>query len=348
MSARSEARHAVAAALGIATGQQSLCACCGDSPFPRAVRAEVKLGHGFADFGLLCAPNAPDLCAGCVAILAGAPPHTLRMYSIAVIESQLRRLSFDEMWSILTAPPAGIRVLSWATSGQRHHVLHAETSSPALLRIGSDAGTISVIPERDAGLVTALLALRSGRRKDKAIFTRGEILSGDYRAHSIAAFGAQEWAQHESTISQRRGDPALALYVAHCPVTPPLTFTTDDMIDDTDQTAIKLLSALAQSSTMRATDGLVFWGTTFRRRVQRHSARDLPVFVSRMMSDIGVEPHTPGAQLAVQIASLPEPEAIAVSERLRTRPEILIALSYERIQQDKQNRKATAKEKATP
>jgi hypothetical protein len=333
-SPRSAARHALAAAMGVARGAGCRCFVCGASPYDSAGKWRKVLGAGFSDWDCCVDREAEDVCAGCLRLLSGRPgddPPPLRTLTVAVIGGRLVTPAWADVWSLLIAPPDDLQVLSWAVSRQKHHVLYAEPCTPAVLRIGSDAGTIDVRPQRDAPLCTAVLALRAGDDKGRAWFSRDEILSGHYSTTKIAARSAAAWAEAEAVIAPRRGDPALQIIVAHAPVTISPTTTESPMIDPTDERAIELLLALCQSSETRTKDGLTFWQALLPRRVQRHSGRGIEAFCAYMMADLAVPPSSPGGIAVAQYAaSITHDDAVAVMRRMRERPSLLIALAYDR------------------
>jgi hypothetical protein len=338
--------------MGVARGAGCRCFVCGTSPYDSAGKWRKVLGPNFADFDSCVDRAAEDVCAGCLRLLSGRPgddPPPLRTLSVAMIGGRISTPAWADVWPLLIAPPDDLQVMSWAVSRQKHHVLYAEPCTPAVLRIGSDAGTIDLRPRRDAPLCAAVLALRAGDDKGRAWFSRDEILSGQYATTKIASRSAAAWAEAEAVIAPRRGDPALQIIVAHAPVTISSTTKEPPMIDPTDERAIQLLLALCQSSEARTKDGLTFWQALLPRRVQRHSERVLEAFCARMMSDLSVPPSSPGGIAVAQYtASITPDEAIAVMRRMRERPSLLIALAYDRHKCATAARRHSAKGKPLP
>jgi hypothetical protein len=331
---RGRAKAALALALGVAPGDGVRCVLCGPSQFASAGLASKTLGIGFGEWDACDDPTAPDLCTGCARLMAGRPgstPRPLRDTTVAVLNGELVRPDVATVWAWLVAPPAGLTVLSWAISKQRHHVLYAGFSTPTRLLVGSDAGTIVVRPRDDHGLIAALLTLRSGPEPKKPWCSRDEVLSGRYRATTIARDPAR-WAAADTVLAGRRGDPALALYVAHAPVLPdPPTLHQDDqsMPNPVDAQATALLAALAKSSAYRSRDGLEFWNGLYARRVARHIGRPLPVFVSRMLADLQTPPTSDGATEALALlAAWDDQTQAAVQLALRERPALLVAQAF--------------------
>ncbi|MFM1991301.1 MAG: hypothetical protein RJA99_4258 [Pseudomonadota bacterium] len=341
----------IAHAIGVPPGDGCRCFVCGDSPFRSAGSWQKALGVGFSDWDCCEDRYADDVCEGCLRILSGRPgddPPPLRTRTIAVIDGALSLPTIEETWSLLRSPPAGLQVLSWAVSKQKHHALYAELSTPSCVRLGSDSRTIDYRPERDDLLVEAVLRLRGGDEKGRAWFTRDEILSGYYPPPKIAR-SASRWAEAEAVILPRRGDAVLSLIVSHAPVTAADQHTEDLMTDDIDNRVVALLAALAQDSQHRRRDGLAFWQSLFLRRIQRHSGRPFAAFAARMLDDLAVEPHSAGARaVAEQVAVTRSDDEIALMQRLRERPVLLLALVYQSHQLAVEARKPKAKPAPAP
>lgn len=332
--------HVVAEALGVPPAlQPSQCAVCGDSPFDAVERAAAFFGPGWSDHTFMARRSGEWICAGCRRILGGKPgstPTPLRMRSCAVVGGVFHTLDLAGMWSLLAAPPDDLEVLSWAQSGQKHHLLRAGRCLPTRLVVGCDEQGIVVDVPATRDMVAAVQVLRSGPRS-KARCTRQEIVSGGYRPATIAAVGADAWAAAESAIAPWRGHPVLDLYVAHCPVSDaPLPSPSHEvpMLDPIDEQAVQLLGALARHSRQRLTDPMGFWGHFLLRRVQRHTHRNLNEFVSRLMQDLAVEPVGDAATaVAATVATLDDAAADVLMRRLDANAPVLVALAYDRRKQ---------------
>lgn len=333
MSARSAARHAIGVAiLGPDRAvEASRCVLCGVSRFPTAGPRKAVFGAGFSDWTLCDDPNAPDICKGCAAIVSGRPgrqPPPLRMRSCAVIDGALVLLSFEQMWRLLVEPSAAT-VISWATSGQKHHALYAEISTPDRLAIGSDEGCIVIHRADLQPVASAVLALRAGDDPKKPWCTRDEILSGRYRPQSIVRAPAV-WQRAEAVIAPRRGSLLLALLVAHAPVEPATSLGSADMPDPVDVQAAQILMLIAKDSAFRATNGKQFWGGVFERRIRRHLGRPLAEIVSRLATDLQVSAISNALHEAhMQIAALSEPQQMILASRLKARTTLIIGLAYQ-------------------
>lgn len=297
-------------------------------------------GVGFSDWGACESPQAVELCTGCVRLLGGRPgdvPPPLRTRTVAVCEGVFQMPTMDQVWGMLLGESDDApSILSWAISGQRHHILYAEPCTRASLRIGSDLGTIVLYPERDRALALAVATLRVADAKGHGWCMRDEILSGQYRPSAIAR-SASAWSQAESLVAPRRGDAILSLLVAHCPTTGAFPVGTQspsleapDMIDPLDHIAATLLESLARDSSYRITHGKEFWGGVFARRLQRYSGRPLGECISRLLSELDVPPVSAGASATLELLASYDAQAMgAVSTRLRDRPALLIALAFD-------------------
>jgi hypothetical protein len=249
------------------------------------------------------------------------------MLSFAVINGELKRLNRVEFWFVLTGA-TNPEVVSWATSGQKHHWLRAGNCSAGHLAIGSDSATIDFVSERDRDLLDAVQRLLQGP-KGKPVLSRSAILSGDYTAPQIQRFGAARWAELELVVERCRGNPLLEL-VCWCAPAGQEPEKGSDMIDEVDRRAAELLYLLTESSEVRSSDGKMFWGGYLRHRVERFSRLPLAQFVSRMVDEIKVQPTYPAARQALaMLASLNEAETEAIEDSLQHRGGLIVALAYD-------------------
>lgn len=329
------ALHHIAAAAGVPLDPSGwTCALCGPTPFARAGSTRDLLGVGWSDWDLMADRTGRSLCAGCVTLISGKPgriPPPLRTRNVAVIDGTLHLPDWSAMWPLLTEPPAGLTVLSWATSKQKQHHLRAGLSAPDRLVVGADDGAIVLRPARHAALLTALLCLRAGDA-DKPRCTRTEILSGQYAPATIMRLGARQWRDAESVIAPHRGTALLELLVAHCPVTSATPTQESDLmaLDPTDDDALLILHALQVGAQLRHDDPKAFWGGQFVRRVERHAHRALPDFLARAMRDLGVDAMgDPASTLASVARDWDAARHEAVMRRLADRAALLVALTYD-------------------
>lgn len=192
--------HVMASALGIAPGGGCLCAFCGPSPFGAAglacAGAKGALSGNFTEWQTL-RPH-PEVCKGCAGLLGGHPsrePRPVRLLNLAIVDGEISRPTSAELLRLVLDPP-GSCILSWATSNKKHHWRHAGLSSPELVQLGSDAGTIRYRPRQERRLFDECLFARKvlPRRRGEAI--------GDYKARLVESV-------HHGLVEPFRGDQPL-------------------------------------------------------------------------------------------------------------------------------------------
>lgn len=334
-------RHLLARGLGVPPGAGSRCAVCGDSPFdpgPRGARG--CFGSTFTDWDALTLPTESAVCLGCERLLSGRPgddPPPVRTRSVLFDGEQTVILSREAWWDLLRTPNQllpGV-VLSWATSGKRHHWLHAGISGSTRWEVGTDHGTARWDPDpRLAPTIAALLAL--GARK-------GEILSGHYPAPRITP----ALLDLDTGIAPLRGSLILDLAIWAAPIEDRDESPAPEplMIDPVDAAAADLVADIAWAADVRVNDGLRFWAANgfLVRRLRRFSHADLPTLVSRLMSECGV-----GAEGARRVvATLQAADANherALLDAIRSRPDLITALAFDRVQRIRDDRRT----KTTP
>lgn len=260
--------HYIAAAKGVIPGLGSTCTFCGPSPYPAS---NYSLGTLFTDHDYLVMPGYA-VCTGCESVVGGKPSATdppIRMTHIWTDGIELRRVKPADIREVLMDPPPGEWVLSWATSGQRHHALRAGVSTAGRMLVGSDAGQIEVLPEHRDVLVACESLM--------ATFTRDEVLTGAYPAGKVSTFGAGSWAELDDLVSPYRGTLLLDFLVmaARRPDASETT-TEDEAMTEIEAAAVRLLYPLAQGSTLRAKDGIAFWRSQFVSRL-KETPWDQPV-----------------------------------------------------------------------
>lgn len=205
------------------------------------------------------------------------------------------------------------------------------------MAIGSDRATIHYQPARDAALLSAVLELLPA-------FSREAIVTGAYHPKAVTAFGASLWHRIESVVESYRPSPLLDL-VAACASAEAegdqqKHETKDEPVIDTkDATAARFLALLFGASAYRAQHGKEFWGGFARHRIERHRReRSLAAFAARVMDACSVAPTADSTRAAMgMLAEMDEAETAAVSEAIRERPALVLALAYEEIQRTKES-----------
>lgn len=317
------APHILALARGIKTaGAGCLCWICGDSPFDRAVVA-TNTATWWDD---LRYPDAGGACAACAELLGGKPgqdPPPARTRTLLVVDGVLSTPRMQDLWPILETPPASPHVISWATSGKRHHWMHAGISSATLQVIGADAGPIHHRPADHAPLRAAIVALLSGPHR----MSRTAIASGTYSPSAITAFGPPQWARHEQVIARHRPSMLLDLLTTCAPVIEDAAREEETMIPEEDTVATDLLAAIVRGSDRRKSAGLTFWSGELRHRVTRFARQPLPDLVSRL-ADACETPASAMTQATEILGRLDDAMTTRVERAFRTRGALIVAMTF--------------------
>lgn len=305
---------------------------CGESSYDSAGLARNVLGPGFVDFWAFVDGRALEVCRGCQRLLAGKPgdtPTPLRMRSLLAHGGAIHELNRGELWSVMSTPPDGEWVLSWATGGKIHHWLRADVSHAERMLIGSDRSTIEYVPARDWPLKDAVAQMVGH-------FTREAIATGAYHPKSVQAFGPAAWSQLEAIVEPNRPSALLDLLVTIAPAPEALTKPEEptDMIDAYIDQAAELMADVAHASRYRREHGKEFWGGVFRHRLERFKRSPLEKCLARLLDALNCEPYAPGVQAALEKARAYDSTTGSEVERaLRDATALVVALAYTKIQE---------------
>lgn len=318
---------------GLEPGVGCDCAVCGESPYDPAGAAPDVLGATFTDFDMLI-PGQRSICVGCRSLLAGRPgetPPPLRMTHVVATESRIEYPSLDGLYARMREPAGGRVVISWATSKKRHHWLRAGFSTRERLLIGSDAGCIEYIIERDLELLDAVAGLLVSPTGTGPIFSRESIRSGVYHPAAVRKFGLAGWTKLEAVVSRWRPSLLLDLVAAVTPVSDSVSDEDgSQMIDPVDQRASLLLARLATASLVRRRDPKMFWGGFYRHRVERFRHLELPEMVSRLMDTVAAAPTEPSVLLVLhELGSWSTEEARAVAKAIESKTALILTMAYD-------------------
>lgn len=323
------ALHVVALARGVVPGKGSSCSYCGESPFDthsdlskisEAVRAlAVEPVHGL-------------VCEGCRNLLKGKPgsqPPPLRMRNVLVSNGSVSYPDTVDLRDVVFRPPSGDFVVSWAESKKKHHVLTAGISVADRQRWGGDAGTVLVCSNQHRELLVSVEQLL-------VFHSKQIVLSGCYSAALIVKQGYGAWDRCESVVSGYRGQRVLELFVAIARKTDSLQGKEGVVLNEADEVAVALLAAVAGSSSYRSRNGKDFWGSYFRRRINRHSHRPLAEVVSRLIDDCGSSITANVVQeVLASVLSMDDPQIRRVERSLRERSALLVAVAFDKIRADR-------------
>ena len=325
--------HIVAASRGVSAGVGCLCAVCGISPFNIERTASDVLGPNFSDYDCIADPGHESVCAACVSCLSGRPgddPPPLRtMHVLSIVGEPARYPATKELSEILRTPPDQPFVLVWAASRKRHAVLRAGMSTADRMVIGADEGSV-VFERQHVLLLDAVESLRPWHNSD-------EIESGQYQATRIASMSADRWAAAEAVVAPHRGTTLLSLVCAVARRSDPTPPTEVPVYDEIDERAAQLLRQLADASDLRRSDGVRFWsGGLFTRRLRLCASASLRDTVAGLMRHLQCAPtHTAITEMHIDLDRATAAETSQIASALRSRPELLVALAYQRMKEDR-------------
>lgn len=348
--ARAIARHVFAAHRGVRVGPEPVfvrCACCGLSPYGISSRPKSELiSDSFSDLDLLLDPTAPDVCAGCAALLGGRPgddPPPFRTLSVAVPVEAARTSGITlhngaDLVRLLTHPPRELFAVSWSASRKKHAWLRSEACDGTWITIGTDNGLVTYVPSQDAALLDAVTTLLGWFRRDA-------VESGAYPTPMAAKLGVDRLQALEAVVTPYRPSALLSLLVSVVPLPERSDASTTagagsaalagggvagpPGLDPADEDAVQFLHAVAAGSAWRQDEGIAFWSHLFRRRVQRFKGLPLADFASRLIGELRVRPQFAG-RVALMVESWPRERRDSCMEAIRARSDLLIVIAYGR------------------
>ena len=180
------------------------CWLCGGETGGRGLPVKKAILDTFTDRDMARHPASQSVCSGCAFCLSFM---SLRNYSILATRNELRHPSRAKIRDILLNPPEPPFVLCIATSGQKWlhfkgEVSYSQNNYPIQLeetRVYVDTGQL----ERILVLVEDLYT----------VFSKKEILSGEYSQNRIRKFGLAKFQRIEKQAAKFRGQRLFQLGV---------------------------------------------------------------------------------------------------------------------------------------
>ena len=191
------------------------------------VPAKTALG---ANFDYATAKGRGDsVCVPCTWALAGKPPQTFRLWSIAVTDSVTlppsmpgapypsdgrlhlcNRRDMSVIVGVLTDPPACGWAVAVAQSGQKHLLPYTPVNhGTGAWRARWESTDVTSTPDVFAALLGAVAALRVAGHHPT------NIARGEPSVTALKGDGLTEWRRHHHTIRPHAGSPLLDLAL-HC------------------------------------------------------------------------------------------------------------------------------------
>lgn len=201
-----------------------VCLVCGCDTEGQGVRAKDALGINF-DHTQARRPDSEHVCGGCAWALAGKPPATLRMWSVAATTERdlppshpkcampvgpgahlTNRADMRTVASLLCDPPPGEWLVTVAVSAQKHVVPYAMTSQGrGSWRVRVETCDITSDPTEMGWLLGRVARLRD------AGFGPTQIAAVDPGTHLSTLARLTAWRDHAEPLAPYRGSPLLGM-----------------------------------------------------------------------------------------------------------------------------------------
>lgn len=207
-----------------ATGT-GVCLVCGAGQVP-VMPASSGIGKSF-DLVAAARLDSRSVCEPCAWALAGKPPNTLRMWSIAVTGSTplpvthpdsppgftgdgrlhlANRRDLSTLIDVLTSPPDDVWAVSVAVSGQKHLLPYTPVNhGPGPFRVRVETAEVATDPLEVAALIGACARLRA------AGHSTGSIHACAPSVAALTATGLPAWREWAPLIAPHANSPLLGL-----------------------------------------------------------------------------------------------------------------------------------------
>lgn len=181
------------------------CWMCAGVTNNKGILVKDRITHMFSDVHLMRFPNSESLCEACYGLQS---QRRFRFYSsLATVEEGVRHPARDAWADILTNPPAPPWAACLATSGQKHLFYRTQVNyQNQIVFVQMEDLAIRFEPEELAELLDKVERLYR-------IFTKDEILTGEYQSNRILQYGLPEFDCDEKPVSHYRGERLLELAV---------------------------------------------------------------------------------------------------------------------------------------
>ena len=192
------------------------CALCSGSGVPGLPLADV-LTDTFADIDWL--QGGDYFCRWCLLCLGQGQPRDSWIKNVSCIatERELRRLTREQLWSVLLAPPAEPFVLNVSFDHKKHMSFKSRVNlggSPYWVRSDRDLCRIDLATMADAvAVMQAWYTVCKAISTEPTWFCKDEILRGSQNLTKIAAYGTAKYRLENAVLEPLRGTHALEVLV---------------------------------------------------------------------------------------------------------------------------------------
>lgn len=191
---------------GPLSGSCFLCGAENVTGYP----VEQVIKATFTDANLAKAPWSNMVCDACTWAISY---RELRNYSIVATEDVLLHPSRQELRDILISPPTPPFLICVAESGQKWlHYKSAIAYSRELFPVRFEDLMVYVRPTQFASLIEIVENILQ-------VFTKSEVMTGNYQVQKIQKYGLSEFERAEESLMRVRKSALfrLALYLASVP-----------------------------------------------------------------------------------------------------------------------------------
>jgi len=180
------------------------CWLCGGETEGKGLPVKKAILETFTDSDLARSPTSQSVCQGCAFCLSFT---SLRNYTILATQDELKHPSRAEIRDVFLDPPEPPFVLCIATSGQKwlhfkSEIAYSRNGYPVQL----EETRIYVDTEQMKDILMIVEDLY-------AVFSKAEILSGNYSQNRIKKYGLGEFQKIEKQAAKYRGQRLFELGV---------------------------------------------------------------------------------------------------------------------------------------
>lgn len=180
------------------------CWLCAGHTNGRGILVKDRIDPMFSDVHHARWPESKSLCEGCAGLLR---QRVFRFYSCLATEEGVRHPARGTWAEVLTDPPDPPWAACLAVSGQKHLFFKTQINRQnQLAYVQMEDLGIRFDPNELTELLTVVERLYT-------IFSKNEILAGDYNSRRIQQYGLHEWERDEWHVSNYRGERLLELAV---------------------------------------------------------------------------------------------------------------------------------------
>lgn len=295
-----------------------ICASCGQARASDKIGKVMSSSFNQTDFFLF---DSIYICGACKALFSDKD---VRSKCLLYLEAGKKQVMAREDVLPFLANPTWPFVISLPYSFQKHHIIHAGISENGQAIVGTDSMPV-FLDYKNFEIAAAIMLIAEMLT---AGVPRKELQSGKYGIYTRQRYGSllDKW---ELNLAPMRPYGVIELLVRYQPSTKTKTksfIQGGEVFTDMEQKAINLLVSLAYASRYRRENGMEFWSSFFKRRVARHSGKDVNTFFSAVAQSIACDSTL--LDLAPIDALIDMDAGTAVMKEIAEKADLLIAAAY--------------------